>query len=120
MEKLKSRKLWITVVAMALPALMLVASTWMMITAPERAGHLTAVAGAVSAVLTTAAGAVYVVTEGKIDLRALPQALDPVLEAVIQLASTSAEFYGELADLAGRYSAGEGGEAEEPVVDQSG
>lgn len=98
--KLTSRKLWITIVAMVLPAALFAGSAGVLIFAPEKASALTGVMAAISAILTTVAGAVYVVTEGKIDLRALPQALDPVLQAVVDLAGRSAAFYEELARLA--------------------
>jgi len=104
-EKLKSRKLWITVAAMSVPLALLAGCTWVMVAAPEKAGSLTAVAAAISAVLTTAAGAVYVVTEGRIDLRALPRIVDPMLQAVLELAARSSAFYEELMRLAEKHAA---------------
>ena len=99
----KSRKLWITIAAMLLPALLLAGSTYVLVTAPEKAGALAALAGAVSAVRTTAAGATYVVTEGKIDLRALPQLIDPILQGILELAGKNADLYEEIVKVADRH-----------------
>ena len=100
-SKWKSRKLWVAVLAMLVPAALLAGSTYVLVTAPEKAGALTAVAGAVSAILTAAVGAVYVVTEGKIDLRALPAAIDPLLHSIVDLAEKNAAVYAALVRAAG-------------------
>ncbi len=88
-----SRKFLVTGAAMILPAVLLGVSAYVLIAAPERASLLTGVMAAVSAALSTAAGAVYVITEGRIDLRAVSPVADELLETVADLAEKSASLH---------------------------
>lgn len=80
-----SRKLWVTIFAILVAAGLVVAYVWALVVNPEAVTKVDTVVAATAAIAAAIAGAVYVVTEGRIDLRALPTSLEPIAQAALDL-----------------------------------
>lgn len=81
-----SRKLWISLIVIALQVVLVGLYLWALMTAPEKVSTIDGIVAAVAAVAATVTGVIYTTTEGKIDLQALPGQLEPLAAQSLELA----------------------------------